>query len=171
MHVRTSAATCAIVGGALWAVTALRQPAFDAGRTPDEGEAFFRAYNLLVVAVSGLLSVALLQLRRHRRDDGRGDRNRAFTIGWWVVLAGHVLLLVGSLPAVALGGEFRGLVMAAQDVGFLGAVIAAAGAVPLGAAAVGQRRTLPSLAAGLFIESLPIGLLAVMLLGAVGGPG
>ncbi len=40
------------VGGFLWAVTPLRQPIFDAGRTPDEGEAFFRIYNLLLIAIA-----------------------------------------------------------------------------------------------------------------------
>lgn len=53
----------AILGGVLWAVTPLRQPVFGAGRTPEEGELFFRAYNGLIVVVVVLLTAALL---RHR---------------------------------------------------------------------------------------------------------
>lgn len=154
----------AILGGVLWAVTPLRQPVFGAGRTPEEGELFFRAYNGLIVVVVVLLTAALL---RHRAPSGSGSRVRA--VGWCTILVGHLMLLLGSLPALLLGGTARSLVMGAQDLGFLGALVAGLGALVLGAADL-RRRAGPVLAAWLFVLTVPLGLLATVLLSVAGVP-
>ncbi len=64
LSAQRQAGVSAVVGGFLWAVTPLRQPIFDAGRTPDEGETFFRIYNLVLIAIAILLTIALVWLRR-----------------------------------------------------------------------------------------------------------
>lgn len=151
------------IGGALWALTPLRQPVFGAGDNPEQGVAFFRGYNLLIVAVAVLMTVGLLHLRRGRA----AQTTKVFMAGWWIVLSGHVLLTAGSLPAVALGGQRRDFVMAAQDVGFLGAVVAALGALLLGVSAL-RRRLLPRTAAALFAATLPVGILGIVLLDGLG---
>lgn len=66
-----------VVGGLLWALTPLRQPVFGAGRTPDEGVTFFRLYNLVLMLIAVLLTLALVRLRAELRDSGR-----LFTLGW-----------------------------------------------------------------------------------------
>ena len=55
-----------VVGGALWAVTPLREPTLG-GRFP--GHPVFRPYNLLLVVIAVLLTVGLLAL--HNRYKGR----------------------------------------------------------------------------------------------------
>lgn len=165
-HRRASrAALCAIVGGGVWALTPLRQPVFGAGRTADEGEMFFRGYNLLVVAVALSLTLALVHLRRRTRV-GAGT---AFRAGWWIVLVGHGLIVAGSVLAVVLGGSAPGVVTAGQDAGFLGAILAALGGIPLGVAGL-RRGLMPRAAAGLFVATMPLGLLAMAVLTAVGVP-
>lgn len=113
---------------------------------------FFRACNLLVIVVVLFLTLGLLALRR-----GPGlPSTRAASVGWWVVLAGHVLLIAGSDPAVALGGRAAALLMGAQDVGFLGALPAALGGVPLGVSGL-RRRCEPRAAWALLASALPSG--------------
>lgn len=153
------------VGGAIWALTPLRSPIFGAGSEPDEGVLIFRGYNLLVIVVVSLMTLGVLALRKQRH----AGSSRAFAAGWWTVLAGHVLLLAGSLPAVLFGGHQRDIVMNAQDVGFLGAAVAAVGALPLGISALRQDYV-PRLAALLFIATLPLGVLGILLLDGLGVP-
>lgn len=152
-------------GGVLWALTPLRQPLFGAGDTPEQGVGVFRGYNLLIVAIVALMTVGLLRLRR----EAFSASTRVFPAGWWVVLAGHGLLVAGSLPAVVFGGQHRDVVMAAQDVGFLGAVAAVLGALVLGVSAV-RNGCAPRPAAVLFAASLPLGLLGIAVLGGLGAP-
>jgi hypothetical protein len=162
---RSTAAICAVAGGTLWALTPLRQPIFQAGRSPEEGETFFRMYNLVVVVIAVLLTVALLRLQRQEYR----PKSRMFLVGWCVILAGHALILTGSLPGVVLGAWMSDVVMAAQDIGFLGALVAALGAIPLGIARL--RRKMPAKPASLlFIAALPIGLLGITILPGLGVP-
>jgi hypothetical protein len=162
---RSTAAICALAGGTLWALTPLRQPLFQAGRSPAEGETFFRFYNALIVVVAVLLTVALVRLLLEEYR----PKGRAFLVGWWMILAGHALIFSGSLTGVVLGGWMTDFVMAAQDVGFLGALVAALGAAPLGI--VGLRHGgLPTPASAMFAAALPIGLLGITLLTGLGVP-
>lgn len=111
-----------IIGGILWALTPLRQPIFDAGRTADEGVLFFRAYNGALIVIAILLTIALLHVRASMAIRRGG---RSYLLGWWTVLMGHALLALGSLPALIHGARAENLVTAGQDLGFLGAMIAA----------------------------------------------
>lgn len=153
-----------IVGGFLWAITPLRQPIFDAGRTPDEGELFFRAYNFLLGVIVILLTVALFRLRETLRA-----RRRLLTVGWWTILTGHALVLAGSLPAVLLGDEARSFVMGSQDMGFLGVLVTGVGALLMGFSGL-RHREIPAAASWLLLLTLPLGLLAIVLLSAMGTP-
>ena len=134
-----------LVGGLLWALTPLRQPVFGAGENADQGETFFRLYNVALMVIGVLLTVALLGLRDLSRS---GKRSAA--IGWWTILAGQALTVAGSVPAVILGDTATAFVMGGQDLGFLGAMIAALGAFILGLSALRQRRP-PRLAFWLFL--------------------
>ena len=153
----------AVVGGLLWAVTPLRQPVLGAGRTPDEGVLVFRTYNLLLLVIAVLLTLGLLRLPALVRA-----RSRLSGIGWWMVLVGHVLLFLGSLPAVLLGGDLPDLVRGGQDLGFLGALVAAAGALLIGLRL--RRGGSAPAAAWLFLLTLPLGVLATVALSALGTP-
>lgn len=153
-----------VVGGLLWAVTPLRQPIFDAGRTPEEGETFFRLYNLVVIAIVILLTIALLRLRR----EPARVTDRLFTAGWWTILTGHVLGLVGPLPAVAFGDQMRNLVKGGQDLGFIGAMIAGLGAFLVGVSALRHHRRRAGVASWLLFLTLPLGFLGIVLLSATG---
>ncbi len=90
-------------------------------------------------------------------------------MGWWTIVDGHVLLIAASLPAALLGGAARDFVMAAQDVGFLGAMLAALGGIPLGISGL-RGRTLPRGAALLFVAALPVGLVGIAVLVSAGVP-
>lgn len=160
---RGQAVTGAIVGGALWALTPLRQPIFDAGRSPDEGDLFFRGYNALIVVVAVLLTVALLRLRHE------AAARPVLRVGWWTMLLGHLLILLGSLVGVVLGGWAPDLVMPAQDLGFLGAVLATLGALVLGVACL-RGGGVPRGPSVLFAMTLPVGVLGIVALEAVGVP-
>lgn len=165
-----AAGGAALLGGVLWAVTPLRQPVFDAGRTAAEGVGFFQAYNLLLVLIAVLLTIALLQLRTAvQRTPASTTPARAGVLGWWTVLVGHALLAAGSIPAVLLGADFDDVVTSGQDVGFVGAMVAALGAVALGLALRG-RGIIPGGAAWLLAATLPVGALVTVALGAVGTP-
>jgi hypothetical protein len=153
-----------VLGGVLWAVTPLRQPVFDAGRTAEEGETFFRSYNGVLVVVAALLTVALLHLRDSARTAGK-----AAAVGWWIVLVGHVLLAVGSVPALLLGDGAPDLVTGGQDLGFLGAMVAALGALVLGVA-LRRHAVESSLAAWLLLLTLPLGIILTVTLDALGVP-
>ena len=151
-----------VVGGLLWALTPLRQPVFGAGRTPDEGVTFFRLYNLVLMLIAVLLTLALVRLRAELRDSGR-----LFTLGWWTILVGHVLLFAGSVPAVVLGDGPRDVVMGGQDLGFLGAMVAGLGGILAGLDMLRRRRS-PALASWLLLLTLPAGFLGLALRGAMG---
>ena len=153
----------AALGGLLWALTPLRQPILDAGSSPEEGELVFRLYNVLLVLIAVLLTAGLVALRR---TSGTG---RLLTVGWWVVLTGHLMILAGCLLSALVGGWALDLVRVAQDVAFLGAVVAGLGALLLG---IGGLRTdsVPRPAAVLFTASLPLGFLGIGLLDAAGVP-
>ena len=126
---------------------------------------FFRGYNLLVVVAVALMTLGLIELRRERL----ARATKAFATGWWIALAGHVLLAAGSIPAVIFGDRQRDFVMAAQDVGFLGAVVAALGGLVFGASAL-RRRSLPRAPAVLFAAALPVGFVGIMVLDLLGAP-
>jgi hypothetical protein len=150
-----------VVGGALWAVTPLREPIVG-GRFP--GHPVFRPYNLLLLVIAVLLTVGLLAL--HNRYKGR--YGRLGSVGVIVIVVGYALLFFGSIPAVFLSPDsLRGLKMAGQDLGFLGALVAGIGAVLLGIALL-RARAASRLGVLLLIIALPAGFVGVILVSAVG---
>ncbi len=149
----------AMLGGALWAITPLREPLLG-GRFP--GDPVFRPYNFVIVVIAVLLTVSLLAL--HTRY--KGSYGRLGTVGVVVIFVGYALLFVGSIPAVLFSAD-GSLIRIGQDLGFLGAVISAIGAVLLGIALWRARGT-PRLGALLLIIAFPVGFLAVILVSAVG---
>lgn len=149
-----------MVGGALWALTPLRQPLLG-GELP--GSPVFRPYNLVLVIISVLLTLGLLALRSRYRHRYR----RPGAVGDFVVLVGYALQLLGSLPAVVLPADRLAVVMAGQDLGFLGALVAGIGALPLGVAlwrAGGGSRT----GAALLVSALPVGFVGAVLISVAG---
>ncbi len=150
-----------MVGGALWALTPLREPLFG-GRFP--GHPVFRPYNFVLVVIAVLLIVGLLAL--HNRYKGRYGRLGA--VGAVVIFIGYALLLFGSIPAVLLSPDgLRGLIKAGQDLGFLGALVSGVGAILLGVA-LWRARAASRPGALLLVIALPIGFVGVILLSAVG---
>ena len=150
-----------MVAGALWALTPLREPLFG-GRFPEHP--VFRPYNLVLVVIAVLLIVGRLALRH--RYKGRYGRLGAAGVG--VILVGYALSLFGSIPAVLLSPEgFRGLILAGQDLGFLGALVSGVGAILLGIA-LWRARTASRPGALLLIVALPVGIVGVVLVSAVG---
>ncbi len=151
----------AMVGGALWAITPLREPLLG-GSFP--GDPVFRPYNFVLLVVAVLLAVGLLAF--HARY--KGGYGRLGTAGVFVIFGGYALLFFGSLPAVAFSSDGPvGFIRAGQDLGFLGALVALIGALLLGIALwrSGAASRLGSL---LLIVALPVGLLGVILLSAMG---
>ena len=122
-----------MVGGTLWAPTPLRQPLLG-GRFPEHP--VFRPYNLALLVIVVLLAAGLLALRARYK----GSYGRLGAAGVVVVFVGYAMMFFGSLPAVVLSPEgSRGLIQAGQDLGFLGALVAGLGAVPLGIALLRAR--------------------------------
>jgi hypothetical protein len=150
-----------MVGGALWALTPLREPLLG-GRFP--GHPVFWPYNLFLLVVAVLLIAGLLALRARYR----GSYGRLGTADVVVVFVGYALLLLGSGPAVVLSPEgSRGLIMAGQDLGFLGALVAGVGAVPLGIA-LWHTRSATRAGALLLVLALPVGIVGVIVVSALG---
>lgn len=152
----------AVTGGALWALTPLREDVFGGGGVPED--AVFRPYHLVIVIITALLTAGLVALHARHGDTSR----RSGTAGTFMILGGYALLFLGSLPAVVASGESLGdVVRIGQDLGFLGAVISAPGGIPLG---VALRRTpaTPRLGPLLLITSFPVGLLGVVVVSAIG---
>jgi hypothetical protein len=150
-----------MVGGALWALTPLREPLLG-GRFPEHP--VFRPYNLVLLVIVVPLAAGLSALRaRHKRSYGRLG-----TAGVAVMFAGYAMLFLGSTPAVLLSAEgSRGLIRAGQDLGFLGALVAGVGAVFLGIA-LRRTRSAPRAGALLLIVALPVGIVGVILVSAIG---
>lgn len=157
-------AFCAIGAGVLWALTPLRDRIFGAGGTPAEGVVAFRLYNAAVAAAVLTLTVSLaLWLRRAERP------GPALVCPVVVVQIGHSMLIVGSVSAVVLGGGAPSLAQAGQDIGFLGAMVAALGALPLGLIAL-RKGAMPRDPGVLFACTLPVGLLGLAGLAGLGVP-
>lgn len=98
-----------MVGGALWALTPLREPLLG-GRVPEHP--VFRPYNLVLLVITVLLAVGLSALRARYK----GSYGRLGTAGVVVVFVGYALMFLGSVPAVVLSPEgSRGLILAGQD--------------------------------------------------------
>lgn len=151
-----------VVGGALWAVTPLRQPIFGGGGVP--GHPVFRPYNFALLVIAVLLMLGLLAL--HAKYKGR--YGRVGLVGVAVTFVGYALLFGGSIPAVALSGEgSTSLIMAGQDLGFLGALVSGVGAVLLGIALWRTTAASP-LGALLLITALPVGMVGTILVSAIG---
>lgn len=150
-----------MVGGALWAVTPLREPLMG-GRFPEHP--VFRPYNFVLVVIVILLILGLLALRnRHKENYGRLG-----TVGFVIILAGYALLFFGSLPAVLLSPDgLRGLIIAGQDLGFLGALVAGVGAILLGVA-LWKASAASRIGALLLIIALPVGFVGVIVVSALG---
>lgn len=147
--------------GVLWALTPLREPLFG-GRFP--GDPAFRPYNLVLLAIAVLFIMGLLALRNQYSS----RYGRLGTAGGGGIFVGYAMLFLGSLPAVLLSPDgLRGLVMAGQDLGFLGALVSGAGAVLLGIA-LWRSRAASRLGALLLVIALPVGFVGVILLSAVG---
>ena len=160
----TRATWCALAGGMVWAVTPLRDRLIGAGSEPEDGVLAFRLYNLAIVLAIVSLSVALaVWLRRTQRT----GPSLVWSAG--VVQLGHAMLVAGSACAVVLGDRAGTVTSAGQDLGFLGAMVAALGALPLGVAALRQS-ALPRGTALLFACTLPVGILGLVLLSAAGVP-
>lgn len=158
-----TAAWAAVSGGTVWALTPLRDQLVGGGGDPADG-ATFRLYNAVVVAAVLLLSVALVHLLQQATA-----RSRTVVVAAAVVLLCHALLVAGSVPAVLLGNAAGDLVRAGQDLSLLGALLAAAAAVPLGI--VGARRSLlQRTCAVLLALALPGGVLGAVLLAALDAP-
>jgi hypothetical protein len=154
-------ASAGMAGGALWALTPLRQPLLG-GRFPEHP--VFRPYNLALLVIVVLLAAGLLALRaRHKESYGRLGK-----AGVVAVFVGYAMMFLGSVPAVLLSAEgSRGLILAGQDLGFLGALVAGLGAVPLGIALL-RARSAPWAGALLLIVALPVGLAGVIFVSAMG---
>ena len=154
-------ASAGMAGGALWALTPLRQPLLG-GRFPEHP--VFRPYNLGLLVIVVLLAAGLLALRaRHKGSYGRLGK-----AGVVAVFVGYAMMFLGSGPAVLLSAEgSRGLILAGQDLGFLGALVAGLGAVPLGIA-LWRTRSAPRAGALLLIVALPVGLAGVIFVSAMG---
>lgn len=150
-----------MIGGALWAVTPLREPLLG-GRFP--GHPVFRPYNFVLVVIAVLLIMGLLALHnRYRRRYGRLG-----TVGAIVIFVGYALLFFGSVPAVLFTSDgLRGLIIAGQDLGFLGALISGVGAILLGIA-LWRAQAASRLGALLLIIALPVGFTGTILVSAVG---
>ncbi len=150
-----------MAGGAIWALTPLREPLLG-GRFPEHP--VFRPYNLVLLVITALLAAGLLALLVRYG----GSYGRLGTAGVVVIFAGYAMLLLGSTPAVLLSAEgSRGLILAGQDLGFLGALVAGVGAVLLGIA-LWRTRSAPRVGALLLIVALPVGIVGVILVSAVG---
>jgi hypothetical protein len=152
----------AMLGGALWALTPLREAVFGGGRFPEHP--VFRPYNFVILVIAVLLIVGLVSLHaRHKRSYGRLG-----TAGVVVIFVGYALLFVGSLPAVLFASDgLRNVIMIGQDLGFLAMLVAGVGAVLLGVA-LWRARAVPRLAALLLIIALPVGLTGTIALEAIG---
>lgn len=152
----------AMIGGALWAVTPLRDVVFGGGETPDHP--VFRPYNAVWVLIAALLIVGLVGLySRHKETYGRLGK-----AGLILVFGGYALILFGSIPAVFLGADrFDGLIRAGQDLGFLGALVAALGAIFLGIN-LWRTQAVPRTGALLLIITLPVGLPGIIVIQSIG---
>jgi hypothetical protein len=149
-----------MVGSALWALTPLRQPLLG-GELP--GHPVFQPYNLVLVIISVLLTLGLLALRsRYQHRYGRLG-----AVGDFTVLVGYALQLLGSLPALVLPADRLAVVMAGQDLGFLGALVAGVGALPLGIA-LWRANVASRTGAVLLILALPVGFAGTLLISASG---
>ena len=150
-----------MVGGALWALTPLRQPLLG-GRFPEHP--VFRPYNLALLVIVVLLAAGLLALRARHKESYR----RLGKAGVVAVFVGYAMMFLGSVPAVLLSAEgSRGLILAGQDLGFLGALVAGLGAVPLGIALL-RARSAPRAGALLLVVALPVGIVGVIFVSAMG---
>jgi hypothetical protein len=151
----------AMVRAALWAITPLREPILDE-RLP--GHPAFRPYNFVLLVIAVLLIMSLLGL--HVRY--KGSYGRLGTAGVVVILVGYALLFVGSIPAILLYlNGLRGLIMAGQDLGFLGTLIAGVSAILLGVA-LRRARAASGLGALPLIIALPVGIVGLILVSAIG---
>ncbi len=151
-----------MLGGLLWAVTPLRDVVLGGGGTPDHP--VFRPYNVVIGAIAVLLIVGLAGLYLRYKETYR----RLGIVGVVVIFAGHALLLAGSIPAIVLAPDrSSGLIQAGQDLGFLGALVAAMGAIFLGIA-LWRTRAAPRAAALLLIIALPVGLPGTILIQSIG---
>jgi hypothetical protein len=151
----------AMVGAALWAITPLREPILDE-RFP--GHPAFRPYNFVLLVIAVLLIMDLLGL--HVRY--KGSYGRLSTAGVLVILVGYALLFVGSILAILLYlNGLRGLIMAGQDLGFLGTLIAGVSAILYGMA-FWRARAASGLGALPLIITLLVGIASMILVSAIG---
>jgi hypothetical protein len=137
-------------------------PALLGGRFPEHP--VFRPYNLVLLVIAVLLAAGLWAL--HARY--KGSYGRLGTAGVIVVFVGYVMLFLGSVPAVVFSpAGSRGLIRAGQDLGFLGALVAGVGAVLLGIALL-RARSAPRAGALLLVVALPVGIVGVVVVSALG---
>ena len=122
-----------LVDGPLWALTPLREPLLG-GRFPEDP--VFRPYNLALLVITVVLALGLWALGLWAlRERYKGSYGRLGTAGVVMIFVGYALMFLGSVPAVVLSLEgWRGLIMAGQDLGFLGALVTGLGAILLGIA-------------------------------------
>ncbi len=142
-------------------MTPLREPLLG-GRFPEHP--VFRPYNFVLLVIAVLLALGLSALRaRHRESYGRSG-----ALGHFVILAGYAMLFLGSVPAVVLSPEgSRSLIRGGQDLGFLGALVAGLGAIPLGIA-LWRAGAASRAGAMLLVLALPVGFAGTTLVSAMG---
>lgn len=151
-----------MLGGLLWAITPLRDVVFGGGATPDHP--VFRPYNVVLILIAALLIVSLASLHAQYK----GTYRRLGKAGIVVIFVGYALILIGSIPAVLLTSNgLQGLVSAGQDLGFLGSLVTAVGAILLGIA-LWRTQAASRAAALLLIITLPIGLPGIFVMSSIG---
>ncbi len=124
----------------------------------------FRPYNATLGGIAVLLILGLAGLHALYG----GTYRSLGTIGAAVILVGYVLLFAGSIPAVFLDPDGSlGLIRVGQDLGFLGALVAALGGFFLGVA-LWRMQAVPRTAALLLMGTLLVGVAGVIVLEFIG---
>lgn len=147
----------AAAGGLLFAITPLRDVLY--GSAVQAGTPHYTVYRLAVGVIVVLLLVGLGAVR-HGPVAVAG---RPASIGTGLLVVGYLMQLVGAVPAGSAAVE-----AALGDVGFLGAVVAALGGVPLGIAL--WRRGV-RVAGVLLVLALPAGMPLLVAIAATGADG
>lgn len=139
----------AVVGGAVWAVTPLRDVLYGAAVEP--GSTAYAVYEGIVALVVVLLALGLRTVVGVSR------------VGMVVVLVGYLMTVASAVPVGAAE-----LDRTLADIGFFGSMVAAIGAIPLG---VALWRRGARAAGALLVLTLPAGLPLLLAISAAGQAG
>lgn len=146
MNVRV-AGWAAVVGGAAWAVTPLRDVFYGAAVGPGA----YAVYEGIVALIVVLLALGLRTVLGVSRA------------GVAVVLAGYLMIVVSAVPVGPAAVD-----QTLADIGFFGSMVAAIGAIPLG---IALWRRGARTAGALLVLALPAGLPLLLAISAAGQPG